>query len=142
MFVHSKDSKHIVVLNRGEKIIESLTASVTALNLRGALISGLGALKNVELGYYELEKKEYIRKTFSEEDYELISLTGNLTLREDKPYIHVHASLGDSHFKVFGGHLFEAIVAVTAEVTFIEMDFMPIREFDKEIGLAIICGIK
>jgi predicted DNA-binding protein with PD1-like motif len=93
----------------------------------------------VELGYYHLEEKDYHRKTFSEMDYELISLTGNLSLKEGKPYIHVHAALGDNQFRVFGGHLFEANVAVTAEVSIIPLGKMPVRELDPRLGLATIC---
>jgi predicted DNA-binding protein with PD1-like motif len=99
-------------------------------------------LIHVELGYYHLEHKDYLRKTFSEMDYELISLTGNISLKDGNPYIHVHAALGDNQFRVFGGHLFEAEVAVTAEVSIIPLGKMPVRELDKNIGLATICKIQ
>ena len=130
--------QHIVIVEKDRKLLESLTAYVTQHNVKGGSISGLGALKNAELGYYELEKKEYIRKTFKGEDFELISLTGNISLREGQPYIHVHASLGKSNFEVFGGHLFEAEVAVTAEVIIQPLGLMPERTFDSCIGLALI----
>ncbi|MFM8314648.1 MAG: PPC domain-containing DNA-binding protein [Deltaproteobacteria bacterium] len=139
MIIHHSEEKVLIVVPKGEKLVATLTRDVSDLGLKGGLISGLGALIDVELGYYHLEEKDYHRKTFSEMDYELISLTGNLSLKEGKPYIHVHAALGDNQFRVFGGHLFEANVAVTAEVSIIPLGKMPVRELDPKLGLATIC---
>ena len=132
---------HLFILDRGEKLIETLTPALAKADLAGGMISGLGALMDVELGYYELHEKEYIRKTFTD-DYELISLNGNVAWKDSGPLIHVHAALGDRQFAVFGGHLFEAKVAVTAEITVVPFDFAPERLYNDAVGLATICGIK
>ncbi|MDP3559672.1 MAG: DNA-binding protein, partial [Legionellaceae bacterium] len=121
----SSEGSIVIVLNKGDKLVENLTHLMTQHGVKGGLISGVGALKEVELGYYELENKTYLRKTFQEEDYELLSLNGNITLKDNAPYIHVHAVLGKSNFSTFGGHLFEAVVAVTAEITVIPLGKMP-----------------
>jgi hypothetical protein len=142
MIIHHSEDRALIVVSKGQKLVSTLTKDVCDLGLRGGLISGLGALIHVELGYYHLEHKDYLRKTFSEMDYELISLTGNISLKDGNPYIHVHAALGDNQFRVFGGHLFEAEVAVTAEVSIIPLGKMPVRELDKNIGLATICKIQ
>ena len=77
-------------------------------------------------------------KTFSDEDYELISMNGNITLRNGVPYVHVHAAIGNSQFQVFGGHLFEAKVAVTVEVFITPLGVMPERFLSSHLGLAVI----
>ena len=141
MIVHHSDDKTLIVIPRGQKLVATLTREISELKLKGGVISGLGALIDVELGYYHLEEKDYLRKTFSEMDYELISLTGNISLKDGSPYVHVHAALGDDQFRVFGGHLFEANVAVTAEVSIIPLGKMPVRELDSKLGLATICRI-
>ena len=141
MIVHHSEDKTLIVVPRGEKLVATLTREISELKLKGGVISGLGALIDVELGYYHLEEKDYLRKTFSEMDYELISLTGNISLKDGNPYVHVHAALGDNQFRVFGGHLFEANVAVTAEVSIIPLGKMPVRELDSKLGLATICRI-
>lgn len=138
--LHANQAHKMVILEKGQKLVASLTEFAKEHQLKGGLISGLGALKNVELGYYELESKEYLRKTFSDEDFELISLTGNISLKDDEPYIHVHACLGNSQFQAIGGHLFEAEVAVTAEIFISELGLMPRRLMDNCIGLALISG--
>lgn len=142
MIIHHSEDRALIVVSKGQKLVSTLTKDVTDLGLKGGLISGLGALIHAELGYYHLEHKDYLRKTFSEMDYELISLTGNISLKDGNPYIHVHAALGDNQFRVFGGHLFEAEVAVTAEVSIIPLGKMPVRELDKQLGLATICKIQ
>lgn len=136
----TKDRSHLFVLDRGEKLIATLTPALELLKLRGGLINGLGALREVQLGYYELHRKDYIRKTFSD-DHELISLNGNITLKDGKPFIHVHAALGNADFAVVGGHLFEAVVAVTVEVSVVPFDFAPERMANEVVGLATICRL-
>jgi predicted DNA-binding protein with PD1-like motif len=141
MIIYHGDERTLIVVPKGEKLVATLTREVSQLGIQGGLVSGLGALINVELGYYHLEEKNYHRKTFSEMDYELISLTGNISLKDGSPYIHVHAALGDNQFRVFGGHLFEAEVAVTAEISIVSLGKMPVRELDSKLGLATICHI-
>ena len=42
---------------------------------------------------------------------------------------------------MIGGHLFEAEVAVVAEVYITPLGVLPERDEDKAIGLNLICGI-
>ncbi|MCB0392357.1 MAG: DNA-binding protein, partial [Bdellovibrionales bacterium] len=72
-------------------------------------------------------------------DYELVSAHGNLTVKAGESYVHIHASLSGADFQVFGGHLFEAEVAVTAEVQITIFDVQSIRQPDQKIGLDLVC---
>lgn len=128
----------IIIVERGEKLVASLTEVLTDNKIHGGLISGLGGLCDVELGFYHLHKKDYDRKLFTEE-CELISLAGDISLRDGAPYVHVHAALGRADFSTFGGHLFEATVAITAEISVVPFPFSSIRKPCSEIGLALIC---
>ncbi|MBT4761213.1 MAG: DNA-binding protein [Bdellovibrionaceae bacterium] len=139
MLVKEKNNNYVVVLEVGDKIIESLTNFAIEHKLKGAVFSGIGAAKDVELGAYDLGNKDYIRKVFTETDYELISLDGNLSLKDGTPFVHIHASFGGHDFKVFGGHLFEATVAVTAEIYVTPIDVTPVREHNEKLGLGLIC---
>lgn len=132
-------AQYLIVLDKEQKLVSTLTEIVTKEKILGGYITGIGAIKDVELGYYHLEKQDYIRKTFSKDDYELISLNGNISLKDGAPYVHVHTSIGDDHFQVFGGHLFEAVVAVTAEIYISPFGLMPERELQKSLGLATMC---
>lgn len=138
MLIRNNNSQFLVVLDKDQNLVSVLTELVISRSIKGGQISGIGAVKNVQLGYYDLHKKDYIRKTFSKEDYELIALNGNITLREQVPYVHVHAALGSSDFTVFGGHMFEAIVAVTVELFITPFGLMPERSLNPDLGLATI----
>lgn len=140
LFQKSKHGPILIVLDKGDKLVEVLTQVVTEHRIPGGYLSGIGALRDVELGYYVLERKTYLRKIFSEEAYELLTLTGNVSLKKDTPFVHVHAVLGKDDFSTFGGHLFEATVAVTAEITLTPFDKMPVRKPNLDIGLDLICG--
>ncbi|MAW07691.1 MAG: DNA-binding protein [Halobacteriovoraceae bacterium] len=138
-----KNDIYLLVLDKGEDLFKSLESWAVKENIVGGTLSGIGALKDVELGFYHLDKKEYDRKLFKRE-YELLSLEGNLTFLENKPFFHIHTVLGDEDFNAFGGHLFSATIAVTCEINFRVFNEKAHRDMDDSIGLNLIsrCGIK
>ncbi len=138
MLVKKVKDNYLVVLPIEAPVAATLTQIVKKQAIAGGLVSGIGAVKNVQLGYYDLEKKDYVRKTFAEEDYELISMNGNISLRDGEPYVHLHASMGRSDFSVFGGHLFEAVVAVTVEIQITILGALPERQMQEDLGLQTI----
>lgn len=141
MFIHSHEDKHIIIVEKEEPIMESLTRVVEELNIQGGSITGIGAVKDVELGFYDLASQTYRRKMFDTDDYELTSFTGNISLKDGKPYVHAHITMGDRVFDIKGGHLFEAKVAVTSEFHVIPLGVMPERLRNEKIGLDLICRI-
>lgn len=126
----------IVVLEKGEKLVESLTKFAKLTGINAASLQGLGALEEVELGFYDLHQKSYKRTTLKG-DWELVAMNGNITLKEGTPFVHVHAALGGEDFSLKGGHLFEAVVAVTCEVSLIPHSGLIERHAHPGIGLAL-----
>jgi predicted DNA-binding protein with PD1-like motif len=104
----------LLKLERGDEIMSTLEAFVAAHGDGAALIHGLGAVKDVEIGYFELHTREYHRKQVAE-DLELLSFLGNAVLVDGKPVVHAHVVLSDGSFQAFGGHLFKGTIAVTGE---------------------------
>ncbi len=138
MLIEKNNGLWLVVLDKEQSILATLTEIVKEKNIQGGHIVGIGAVKDVQLGYYHLEQKEYLRKTFSGEDYELIALNGNISVRDGAPYVHAHTAIGAQDFSVLGGHLFEAKVAVTAEIHITPFGAMPERQLNPALGLATI----
>ena len=132
-----------VRLDIDQPLFASLEKIAVEHHWKSGFIWGLGALKNCELGFYHLHQKTYDRKMFKDEA-ELLSLTGNLAMLDDKPFFHLHAVLGGSDFKCFGGHLFSADIAVTCELFFSEQNIPASRVDNPVIGLKHLdfCGIK
>lgn len=138
-----KESKgsYLIRLYKDENVFTALEQFAQQANVSCGTLNGIGALKNCELGFYHLDKKEYDRRIFPEEA-ELLSLVGNLSLLENKPFYHIHTVLGAADFSTYGGHLFNADVAVTAEVIFRPLDLEIHRGHEDDIGLNLlqICG--
>lgn len=143
-----QDQCYLIRLFKDEDLFSSLEEFAATEGLYGGMLKGIGALKDVELGFYHLETKTYDRKSFSG-DFELLSLDGNLSYFNDKPFFHIHTVLGDEDFSCKGGHLFSAKVAVTTEMYFFPIEQKVERHMDEEIGLNLLdlpqaisrCGI-
>ena len=54
-------------------------------------------------------------KKFKADNFEITSLTGNISQMKGQPYLHCHITLADSKYQVFGGHLEAATVSATFE---------------------------
>lgn len=124
------------VIDKGEDLFECLYKIQEEVGFTGAQVSGIGALKNSEIGFYHCDEKNYDREVVVAEK-ELLSLSGNFTYNEGKPFFHLHTVLGNEDYTTCGGHLFSAIVAVTCEV-FLQTNSMNIeRRPNTDIGLSL-----
>jgi hypothetical protein len=128
------NNKVFISLETGDEIIESITNVLKIEKIYSGMINGIGAISQVELGFYNIESKEYKKESFNY-DYELTSLMGNITLKDGVPFVHIHINMSDDNFKVSGGHLFSAVTAATAEVIILLNEQTIKRELDKNVGL-------
>ncbi|MDI6916391.1 MAG: DUF296 domain-containing protein [Thermoplasmatales archaeon] len=119
----------VVKLDDGEDFFESMEKIVKSCNISsGMVLSGIGQLKNFELGYFD--GKKYVRKTFKK-PMELVSMQGSIA-----GTFHIHCALADEHQNVYGGHLFKGIVSVVNEITILKLNKIKLRrEEDKKTGL-------
>ena len=111
-------STYVVRLDAGEKIVETLTALCERDAIGGGYFSGLGAIAEAEIGHFDPASKDYTWAKLSG-PREIVSLHGNVTKVDGRPFIHAHIALGDEAFAVRGGHLKEAVVSVTCEISLI-----------------------
>ncbi len=134
------NTKHpfMLVLERGENLFKALLECAKQVNLKSASIYGLGALDDVSVAYYHLDRKEYDIKLFNGM-YELISLQGNITRVDDQPFLHIHAAIGLPDHSVMGGHIMDATVGPTAEITIIPFEASIHRKHSDAIGLKLMC---
>ena len=105
---------YLVRCDIGDEVVATLVKFASDNKIHSGTIIGLGALRDPELGFYDIHKKVYIKRKF-DGDYELVGLTGNFALLGKDTIMHCHAAFSDTEFRVIGGHLFSAHVAVTGE---------------------------
>ena len=130
MFFQNQGDKYILRLEKGEKLNESIVHFAKTKKIFSAFYFGIGALTNIELGFFSLEKKDYEKINLSN-CYELINLTGNLTLLKNAPFLHSHVTLGTKNFQTISGHLFEATISATVEIIIFNLP-NPIKRFKEQ----------
>ncbi len=130
------DDKIFVSIDKGELVNQSLLEIAKKENLNSGWINGLGAISNIEIGYWDIEEKIYVKKQF-DADYELLSLIGNISLVDNQSFIHTHISFSDTEFKVYGGHLFDAKVIAAAEFCIFTSEYNLHRKLNCDIGLSL-----
>jgi len=137
MFFKKIPTGYLVRLEKGEEIVESLISLANNEKIKGGFLYGLGAVKDVTLGYFDTAKKEYQKKDF-DGDYEVTSLVGDIFYFEGKPGVHVHVNLSGSDFTTIGGHLFKAVITGTGEFFIHTTDEILKRKKDPSSGLNLL----
>ena len=132
------ENQLILSLDRDEYINKSIKSLFANENLASGWISGIGAIYNIEIGYYDLESKKYIKKSFLDE-HELTSIIGNVSFVNSDYFVHTHITISNNKFKAFGGHLFDAQIAAAAEFKIDLINKRINREYSAEIGLNLWC---
>lgn len=123
----------VLKMDRGEAFHDTLVRFFEQKRFPSAFFQGIGALKDVDLGFFKVEKNDYIHHQLKG-DYELITAMGNISLVEGKPVAHTHVCLADEKGQTTSGHLFEATVAVTVELFLLPIDIALLRKPDETLN--------
>ncbi len=123
-----------ITFEDGESVVESLTgacerASITA----GMIVSGIGMLRDAEIGFWDGRKYNVDRYA---DPAELLSMHGSIATDSGKPSLHIHVNLSGRDHKSFGGHLISATVNNINEIAvlkFFSGSFR--RELNERTGL-------
>ena len=127
-----------VVLQTGEEAMGCLQTFVEKERISAAQLTGIGALSDARLNYFDWDKKEYEPIPVAEQ-VEVASLAGDVALSpEGKPALHIHVVLGRRNGSAIAGHLAEAHVRPTLEVIVTEPPAHLHKAQDPESGLALI----
>lgn len=127
----------IVVLDRGEELHEKLSELTRTAELKAAWLSGLGGAMNVTLGFYDLSSKSYEWREFNE-PLEIVSLTGNLSIKDGQPFWHVHGVFSGPTYQAISGHVKSMTVGLTGELHIQPLDADLIRTHDETTGLELL----
>lgn len=131
------DNTVIVRIEKGEEILNTINNLCKKLDIKAGSVSGIGATNNVTMGLYNMDKKEYFKNTFKG-DFEITSLTGNISTKDNNPYIHLHINIANEKCETFGGHLNECFISVTCEIFIHILSCKLERYVDKNTGLNLI----
>lgn len=139
--------KFVLVLEAGEEVVASITHFATELKVKGASITGIGALARAKLGWFNPATREF-RENRVDEQAEVLAITGNIAEGVDADghdrqpgggvKLHIHIVLGCGDASVRGGHLVEGQVSPTMELIVEEVAAHLARGLDAETGLVLL----
>jgi uncharacterized protein len=125
--------RFVLRLDPGDKVVASIAEFCRKRKIAAAALSGIGSCRSPELGFFEPARRAYRFRTLRG-GYELAALLGNVSLRDGRPFVHVHAVLGGRDFRAFAGHLREAEVLAAAEVILVPLPGRLARKADPGTG--------
>jgi uncharacterized protein len=137
MIEQGAQKTYAVIFDKDEEFIAALTSWAKESKLGGSHFTAIGAFREVTLGYFDRDKKDY-QKIPVREQVEVLSLIGDIALKDGIPQVHAHVVVGKFDGSAHGGHILEARVWPTLELILTESPKHLCRKYDSETGLALI----
>lgn len=128
---------YAVVFDEGDDPYELLTAFARDEQLSGSSLTGIGALSQVTIGWFNPDTREYEQTTLDEQ-CEVVSLLGDIAVDDGEPTVHAHIVVARRDLSAVGGHLFGGRVWPTLEVVVTESRSALRKRLDPDVGLALI----
>ena len=127
-----------IKLEPNDDLLDSLTKAVSAHSIQTGFFTMIGALKTANFGYYLLDQKKYKTLTMKA-PFEIVSCSGNVSLKDGTPMIHAHLIVADQKGLAFGGHLLPGNqISVTGEIFLVEAKIPLIRKLDEQFQVSLI----
>jgi uncharacterized protein len=136
--VDKQPKTFVLVFETNDELARGLKEFASEQKLASASFKAIGALSSVKLGWFNWETKQYEQSVSLDEQVELLSLIGDVALKDGEPQVHAHAVVGKRDGTAHGGHLLQAYIRPTCEVVLTESPAHLKKEFDPAAGLALI----
>ncbi|MFH1450410.1 MAG: PPC domain-containing DNA-binding protein [archaeon] len=119
-----------------EELVTRLTEFLEEEDIQSGIFSIIGSLKKSKFGYYDRIERKY--KEMQMDEYgEILHCTGNITLKEGKPFPHCHITLAAPDGSAYGGHLMAGKI-FAADIYIKKFDKPVKRLFDESTGLHLV----
>jgi uncharacterized protein len=124
-------------LDTGSDLVVEIERFCTEQGVLAGQVTVIGAVRRARYAYYEQDDHRY-RELESDTHHEIVGFTGNISLKEDRPFLHAHATFADADGATVGGHLVRGCEVFAAEVMIRELAGVSlVRTHDDETGLAL-----
>ena len=128
------DKVYIVSIQNNYHIVETLTDFIKDQDIQAGEVTGIGAVSEATLRFFNFETKTYVDKTFREQ-MEVTNISGNVSVIEGNPVLHLHITLGRENYTALAGHLLEATIHGAGEFIFYPLPARVIKTKDKDTGI-------
>ena len=124
-------------LETGSDLVIEIERFCAEQGVTAAQVTAIGAVRRARYAYYEQDDHRY-RELETDTHHEITGFVGNVSLRDDKPFLHAHATFADADGETVGGHLLHGIEVFAAEIMIRELGGVSlVRQPDEETGLAL-----
>lgn len=117
--IDTQPKTYAVIFETGDEVTAGLAEFAQQHRLSASHFTAIGGFKDVTLGYFDWDKKDYKPIPVTEQ-VEVLSLIGDIALDKGVPKVHAHVIVGKSDGAAHGGHLLKAHVRPTLEVIVVE----------------------
>jgi uncharacterized protein len=104
MIQEAAQKTYALIFETGDEVAGGLLDFARRNHLAGSHFTAIGAFSDVTLGYFDWAKKEY-KKIPIREQVEVVSLVGDIALKDGEPKVHAHVVVAKSDGTAHGGHL-------------------------------------
>jgi len=136
--VEEKPKTYVLIFDTGDELAANLKRFAKEHKLSGSSFKAIGAFSQVKLAWFNWETKKYQPSVELKEQVELLSMIGDVALKDGEPQVHAHVVVGRRDGTAHGGHLLEATVRPTCELVLQESPAQLQKQEDPESGLALI----
>ena len=131
----SAGGKYILSIANHQEISGALAAFCEETGIQSGCVSGLAAINEATFRFLDPATKQYVDRTFAEQ-MEVTCLTGNISRKDGKPYLHLHITASRSDYSCIGGHLLSARINGACELCVEDYGISGVgRKADPETGL-------
>ncbi|MCR5245404.1 MAG: DNA-binding protein, partial [Bacteroidales bacterium] len=122
-------------LDNHAEVVAAIESFCLEQGILAGRVDGLGAVNEATFRFLDPATKKYVDMIFPEQ-MEITNLTGNISQKDGKPYLHIHATAGRRDYSCVGGHLLSARINGACELFVERFDGVTVgRRFDGETGL-------
>lgn len=136
--IAEEPATYALIFDTGDELASGLRRFAAEQHLAGSSFKAIGALSQVKLAWFNWETKQSQPSVELGEQVELVSMIGDIALKDGEPQVHAHVVVAKRDGTAHGGHLLEAHVRPTCEVILTESPRALQKQIDPETGFAVI----
>lgn len=123
-------------LAKGADLLGALEEQCRLHNITLGEVWAIGAVTKARVGYYKQDIQKYMFLDL-DKPLEILTLIGNVSLKDGQPMVHAHVTLSDAEGRAYGGHLAAGAPVFACEFVIQECQSEQVfqRALDEETGL-------
>lgn len=135
--IQKSTSSYLFRFDRGDDLLDSLQSFCAQHSMVSGWFQALGSSQELELGYFNLSEKKYETQSYREV-LEIVSLSGNLSKKDDILFCHAHGVFSRPNMTTIAGHIVRCTIGATCELLFMIGERNVHRTYNPEVGLHLL----